>query len=193
MKTLLTAALFLFIQLSFSQENQSKLFQKSKHIGGFGGSSIILNSDGEFTIGGEGAWIFGNFYFGGFGYGNDMGEFYSPERDKNYEINHSAGGFLVGALSNTTNKLALYTETRIAFGDIVARLETAPNNFEEFTDNTLNITPIAGLAVTPTNFLQIRLFGGYQFASKVNLIGIGNGPIEGAVFGIGIFFGAFNY
>jgi len=193
MKTILTSILVTITLMTTAQDEKKSLFEKSNHIGGFGGSSLIINEDGEYIIGGEGAWIFSNFYFGGFGYGKDLGNYYSNEQDKNYDVTHSAGGLLIGAFSNTTNRFALYTETRIAFGDIVARLETAPNNFEEFSDNTLNITPIAGLTLTPTDFIQFRVFGGYQFASKVDLAGIGNDPIQGAVFGFGIFFGAFNY
>ena len=85
------------------------------------------------------------------------------------------------------------SKATIAFGDIVARKEISANHFEEYTDNTLNVSPIIGIAFRPTNFMQIRVFGGYQFSSKIDLAGIEKENIEGAVFGIGIFFGAFNY
>ena len=193
MKTILTTTLALLFCLAAAQNEKSPLFQSSDHVGGFGGLSFQMDADGHYQIGGEGAWIIGNFYFGGFGFGKDFGSQHSPTLDRKFEVTQSTGGILLGAFSNTQKPFSLYTETRIAFGDVLARRQNSPNNYEEYSDETFQISPYVGLTYRPSNYIQVRFFAGYQFGSEIDIAGIDQNLLDGAVYGIGIFFGAFNY
>ena len=184
--TLLTALISLF---SFGQG----IFQKSTHIGGYGGASLNVYPGGNASVSGEGAWIFSNFYIGGHGFGASLGTYYSPEQEKNFEISRSGGGFMIGALSNNQNLLALFAEVRCTFGDVSAKHTLGPNTFEYYEEFAFTATPTVGITVTPVDFLQVRAFGGYQLASDVDLVGIGNEPLQGGVFGFGLYFGAFRF
>lgn len=193
MKTIYSICLICLCQLLFAQDQSSKLFTKSDHIGGFGGASLTVFNNGEYTIGGEGAWMISNYYIGGFGYGSAVGSYASDQTGPDYDVRHSAGGFMFGAFSNTTNLFALYSEVKVAFGDLTATQQLSENTFEEYSESVTTFTPMVGVSITPWDYMQIRAFGGYQFATDVDLLGIGNEPLQRPVFGIGIYIGAFNY
>lgn len=193
MKTLYTICFICFCHLLYGQDESTKLFSKSDHIGGFGGATFTIMSNGEYTIGGEGCWMFGNYYLGGFGYGSEMGSYTSSETLSNYDMHHSTGGFLLGAISNTENLFALYSEVKVGFGDLTATNQLSENTYEEYSEFITTFTPVIGVTLKPWNYLQLRAFGGYQFATQVDLLGIGNEPVESPVFGIGIYIGSFNY
>lgn len=192
MKTTITTTLVLLFAIAVAQTEKPSLFEKSNHIGGFGGLSINLSEGGNYHLSGEGAWMISNFYFGGFGYSTDLGKEYATLKENQFDLVHSTGGLLVGAFSNTSNPFSIFTEAKFGFGELMARRETAPNHFEEYTDETFTVIPIIGIAFRPSDYIQLRLYGGYQFSSNVDLAGIKKDKIEGALFGIGIFFGSFN-
>lgn len=195
MKYLLVICLAMTLGVLAGQDTTTttKLFSKSDHLGGYGGSSMTFNSDGEFTIAGEGAWIISNFYIGGFGFGSNLGTVISTEFNAEFELNHSAGGLMFGAFSNTENLFALFVETKVAFGELHARNEIEDNLYREYSDDVTTFTPVAGVAIMPWDFVQFRAFGGYQFSTEVDLIDLGTKPLESPVFGIGIYLGTFNY
>ncbi len=193
MKYLFTICLAMTFGFLLGQDAETKLFAKSEHIGGYGGSSMTFNADGEFTMSGEGAWIISNFYVGGFGFGSNLGTAMSQEANAEFELRHSAGGFMIGAFSNTENVFALFAETKVAFGDLSARNEVGDNLFREYEDDVTTITPIAGVAITPWDFVQFRVYGGYQFSTEVDLIDLDSKALESPVLGFGIYLGTFNY
>ena len=188
MKTRLTIILFSLYLVSFGQE-KGKLFQESNHWGGFGGVSFTINPSGNMAIAGEGAWIFKNYYIGGQGLSSNYGFHTSPENSNNYEIKRGMGGLLLGAFSNTNNPFALYTELRIGFGEITAQRAVSSNLFEFYETNATTYTPSVGVCYSPNRYIQIRAYGGYEYTSNFNMVGINNTDINGAIFGFGLYFG----
>lgn len=193
MKYIISFCVLLMAHSAVAQESEAKLFSKSKHIGGYGGSTFTLYDGGESNFTGEGAWIVSNFYFGGFGYGSKMDASFSLAQNEDYDLFVSAGGFLVGAYSNTENMFALFSELKVGFGDIQARRKLDENVYEEYSDDITTFTPMAGLAFTPIQFVQMRLYAGYQFSSDFELLDFDKGLLENPFVGVSLFVGAFNY
>ena len=191
MKKLILFGFMAVIAIQASGPGENKLFSLSNHWGGFGGVNMQINPAGNFSLSGEGAWIFRNFYLGGFGLSSNYGDLYSSINDANYGAKRSSGGFMIGAFSNNDRLLSLFTEVKIGFGEVLLRREQAPNLFEEFESSINTITPQLGICLTPRDFFQIRLYGGYEHNSQFELIGIGNNELNGAVFGLGIYLGYF--
>jgi len=173
------------------QEKKISLFQKSTTNGGFGGISINVTSHGKLFVSGEGAAIISNYYFGGFGYGANFGDFHSSNSDIMYEINQAEGGFLIGAISNSDHIFALFSELRFGFGEVVAKSQIDTNIFEIYDDNTFSITPKIGLIVSPLSYVQLRAFAGYQWFNDVDLNGINEGDLNGFRWGFSVYFGYF--
>ena len=194
MKTLKLYILTTIIIASLScngQEKKSSLFQKSTTNGGFGGISINVNNYGKLFISGEGAAIISNYYFGGYGYGANFGDFHSPNSTTVYEISQAEGGFLIGAISNSDHIFSLFSELRFGFGEVVAKSQIDTHIFELFDDNTFSITPKIGIIVSPLSYVQLRAFAGYQWFNDVDLNGINQDVLNGFRWGFSVYFGYF--
>ena len=187
---LLTAAIVISLSGN-GQEKKSALFQKSTTTGGFGGISLNVNNYGRLNVSGEGAAIISNYYFGGFGYGADFGDFNPPNSDIIYEISLAEGGFLIGAISNNEHIIALFSEFRIGFGEAVAKSQIGSNIFEIYEENTFSITPKIGITVTLLKFIQLRVFTGYQWFNDIDLNGISEDVLNGFRWGFSVYFGYF--
>jgi len=179
-------ALFIFI-CGMAQEEKSKLFNKSDHNGGFGGVEFMLNKDSKLSVVGEGAYLYKNYYIGGFGYGASYDDVLSPEDNNLYELSAGQGGFMFGAYSNTKKLFALFAETKFGFGNVQAQRETSANNFEKYDAFLFSFIPKVGISVTPIPFFQIRLDAGYQFTNNFDLNGIQNSSVQGYLVGIGLY------
>lgn len=184
------AALFILIS-GIAQEEKSKLFNKSDHYGGFGGVEFMLNKDSKLSVVGEGAYLYKNYYIGGFGYGASYDDALSPEDNHLYELSAGQGGFMLGAYSNTSNVFALFAETKFGFGNVQAQRETSANNFEKYDAFLFSFIPKVGISITPIQILQIRLDVGYQVTNNFDLKGIQNSAVQGYLVGIGVYFGYF--
>ena len=194
MKSLKLYLLITIIITSISsngQEKSSSFFQKSTTIGGFGGISINVNDYGKSFISGEGAMIISNYYFGGFGYGVNIGDFHSPNTGSIYDINQGEGGFMIGAISNKQQLISLFCELRFGFGEVDARSEIDTNIFELYQENTFSITSKIGLTISPLNYIQLKAFAGYQGFNDIDLNGINQDVLNGFRWGFSLYFGYF--
>lgn len=191
MKKSFAIIFFLSALIVVSQENNNPMFQKSNQWGGFGGVSLTINPAGNIAVSGEGAWIFRNYYIGGFGGSSNYGSHVSPSTQRDYCLKRSMGGFMIGAISNSTKTIAIFGEARFGFGEILARTSLAPNVYEEYEQSTTTMTPVVGLAITPSNYAQVRLYAGYEYTTDFDLAGLNNEVTNGVVFGLGLYLGYF--
>lgn len=181
----------LFLTAVVYGQSEGKLFQNSNHIGGYGGVNFMVNPDGKLAFSGEGAYMFKNYYIGGHGGSTSYGSFNSTVTTRNYELTRSMGGFMLGATSNSSKKIALFVEVRVGFGEMLARSQLSANTFEEYSSDAITTTPTAGICYNPNRYFQLRLYGGYEYTKAFNLVGIENSETNGAVFGLAVYFGYF--
>jgi len=188
--SLFILSLFLFSLSASAQSETFQLFSKSNARGGFGGLSVnFYNAQKPYIIG-EGAALIGNFYFGGYGYGLDIGTFQSNTDNEEYRVSTGTGGILVGGFSNTDEIVALFAETRLGWGEFsaVSTFENQPN--ASYSVAALTVFPMGGIVIRPFDFLQVRFQAGYAFSGAVELHGI-NAPFNAGTFGVGLHFGGF--
>jgi len=191
-KSILYLLLILCIQTGFSQDNTSvSFFNLSNHVGGFGGFEFTFNKDGKAIIIGEGAFLYRNFYIGGFGNGSIYNDQLSKNDDQIYSLNSGQGGFSLGAYSNTNKKIALFIECKFGFGEAYAKRELSENIYEEYSSFLYTTTPKMGISYNPIKPIQVRLDTAYQFTNKFDLNGISNSAFKGLIIGIGIYLGYF--
>lgn len=181
----------LFLTALVYGQSEGKLFQNSNHIGGYGGLNFMVNPASKLAFSGEGAFIYKNYYLGGFGGSTSYGNFTSSETNRVYEFTRDGGGFMVGAVSNSSQKLALFAEVRVGFGEMLARTQLNSSIFEEYEADVVTTTPMAGICYNPNRYVQFRLYGGYEQTNAFNLVGIENPETNGAVFGLAFYFGYF--
>ncbi len=188
--TLLIIATFLTLS-SLGQEKKSKFFQWNSSFGGFGGVSFDQVNNTYNSFSGEGAFILGNAYFGGFGFGTNSGHHPSAIDNQNYDMTYSCGGLITGIFSNRNNALSAFAEFRIAWGALQARSKVEENLFKEYNQETIAFSPRIGLSYNIFTNLQTRLYGGYQFTNEINMIDVPSDYLNGYVVGIGIYLGSF--
>ena len=192
MKHLLIILLFISANSQcFSQEEKTPFFNMSDHIGGFGGVELTMNNDLKFNVSGEGAFLFRNFYVGGFGGGASYDDQLSSIDNYYYNLSSGMGGFSLGAYSNTHNFLALFVETKFGFGEALARRNLSASIYEEYSHSLFAFIPKIGLSINPIKPMQIRIDAAYQLTNSFDLNGISNEAFEGIVFGIGLYLGYF--
>lgn len=172
-------------------QSDGKLFKNSNHVGGYGGVNFMLNPAGNLAFTGEGSFVFKNYYIGGHGGSTSYGSIYSMSADRNFELTRSMGGFMLGATSNASKKIALFVEARLGFGEVLARARLSESIFQEYEANATTFAPTAGICYNPNRYFQLRLYGGYEYTTDFDLVGITNAEMNGAVFGLALYFGYF--
>lgn len=188
--SLFILSLFLFSLSVSAQSENFQLFSKSNARGGFGGLSINFYDAQKPYVIGEGAALIGNFYFGGYGYGLDMGTFQSTIDNQEYRVSTGTGGILVGGFSNTDEIVALFAETRVGWGGFSAVSSTENQPTTVYDTATITVFPMGGIVIRPFDFLQVRFQAGYAFSGAVELNGI-DAPFNAGTFGVGFHFGGF--
>ena len=190
-KTLLSISLILIVILGKAQEEKSGFFNLSDHVGGFGGFSISVNKQNNVSILGEGAFLYRNFYLGGFGFSSENGSYISPTSGLEYNLSSSQGGFMIGAYSNTNKAIALFVEIKMGFGEAYSKTQLYPNIYEEYSHSLQTLIPKIGISYSPIWFMQIRLDAAYQFSNEFNLNEVDQDPFNTPLFGLGLYFGYF--
>ncbi|MFY0675111.1 MAG: hypothetical protein JXQ87_17080 [Bacteroidia bacterium] len=138
MKSLSTIVLVILIS--------AMALKESKAQSGFGGPALKISSFSGGTgllMGGFGAAGFGNYYFGGGGFGLT-----NPSTISNQFTDFGYGGLLLGYKNEIVNTLGIYGQSFIAWGG------------GEVTDGTdfsvFMLEPEVGLSFSPSAFFTLR-------------------------------------
>lgn len=159
--------LFVFLavllsNLSFSQTET--LFTDEATFGGFGGPMIeFSNINGSLVadVGGGGAFVVNEFFFGGYGLGNDAS---SVEFEgQKYDIDFGHGGLWFGYAFMQHKLIHIYSSFKVGWGS--AKLKV--NDDKLFDDNLLALTPDLGIELNITNWFKLGITGGYRYISGI--------------------------
>jgi hypothetical protein len=137
--------------------------------GGFGGPIMeISNITGVngVTVGGGGAAIIGEFFFGGFGQGTGEGE--AVFNNELYDVTLGVGGFWLGYTPRSHKLLHPYSSLKIGWGGVNMDLENDNDNREDFNSSITLIQPEVGLELNITRWFRLAMTGGYRYVSGIN-------------------------
>lgn len=169
MKTTIQLIAFcLFAFTSYSQETQETLFGNVNHIGGFGGPMIEISKiNGEVVadVGGGGALILDNFFFGGYGLGTDAPSINSGTEELDIKFGH--GGLWFGYVAKPNKVAHLYSSFKLGWGE--AGIQDKDGD-EVVSDNILVMTPELGVELNITGWFRLGITGGYRFVSGANTL-----------------------
>ncbi len=158
--------------------------------GGFGGPLFEISSINEqsvVSIGGGGAIIMDNFFFGGYGIGTDDANHSFEDQEYKIKLNH--GGLWLGVNSNPNKLIHLYGSARLGWGR--ARLRQQGDTV--FSDRIFTLTPEVGFEINVTEFFQLAFTGGYRVLTGVDdLPGLNSNDFSNLVGGITLRFGGFD-
>jgi hypothetical protein len=188
MKKLSILILGLLASVGMSAQ-QETLFGNVDVWGGFGGPIFEISSIADesiVSVGGGGALIMDNFFFGGYGIGTDDANYSFEEQD--YRVKYNHGGLWFGVTSNPNKLIHIYGSTRVGWGK--ARLRQDGDTI--FSDRIFTVTPELGFEVNVTRFFQLAVTGGYRVNTGINdLPGLTNADFSNLVGGITLRFGGF--
>lgn len=194
MKTTIHIIAFCLIAFStFGQNKEETLFGNVNHIGGFGGPMIEVSSiNGETVadVGGGGALILDNFFFGGYGLGTDAPNIQIGLETLDIDFGH--GGLWFGFVAPPYKVAHIYSSFKLGWGE--TNLKDSDGD-KLFSDNVLVLTPEIGVELNITSWFKLAFTGGYRFVDGVNSLPAGlNDDTFSSPFGALTFrFGGFGY
>lgn len=161
-KHLLFALTLTLSTFAFSQTET--IFSNEASYGGFGGPILEFSSiNGSLIgdVGGGGAFSVNDFFFGGYGMGNDASsvEF----ENQKYDIDFDHGGLWFGYAYKGNKMVHLYSSFKVGWGS--AKLKV--NDEKRFDDNLLALSPDIGIELNITNWFKFGITGGYRFVSGI--------------------------
>jgi hypothetical protein len=167
MKTTIQLIAFSLIAISsFGQNKQETIFSSINHIGGFGGPLIEVSSiNGETVadVGGGGALILDNFFFGGYGLGTDAPNIQIGLETFDIEFGH--GGLWFGFVTPTHKLAHVYSSFKLGWGE-TNLLDKDGDKI--YSDNVLVMTPEVGVELNITGWFRLAFTGGYRFVDGSN-------------------------
>lgn len=189
-----TTALVLFIVLAqvkslVAQSSETPEFKtlfdtnKPVKISGLGGPIVEFSSVGNnelgVSVGGGGAVLVNNLFFGGYGIGlatyhySDLKTFdpvsgiwkdHSSER-----INFGHGGFWLGGLINPADAVHFAVSTRVGWGSLSLYDEQyMGQHYNYFTDNVFVLNPQVEVEMNMARWLKINVGVGYRLVTGAN-------------------------
>ena len=168
-----------------------KLFAKSETNSGFGAVLFNMFQGKHFMIGGEGAAVFGNFYFGGFGYSGNIGNYTYPLSNLEYKLRKGSGGIILGGISNGDQFFAIYSDLKLSWDSYLSQPVDVNLNNPDIEYQGFSFLPSIGAAIRPTSFMKLRAGFGYNFSSIVDDGGLDNVPYRATMFNFSLTFGGF--
>lgn len=183
---------FLFTDLSFAQTET--LAGRTRGGGGFGGPFMevgrITGNVGT-SVGGGGAGIFGDVFFGGFGFGASYGDAIVGGRRN--RVTMGAGGFWMGYTPQIRKLVHPYTSLKIGWGGVHVQPPNATSGDEKYSDRITLLQPELGMEVNITRWFRLAISGGYRFISGVNSLpgGLSNNDFRSLTGNLTFRFGGF--
>ena len=194
MKTVISSVRILFITMllgltslnqAISQEFKT-IFDSNKpiHVSGFGGPIVEFSGvDGKFatSVGGGGAMIVNNLFFGGYGMGLATIHYkdiisYDPitskfENYSNTQINFGHGGFWIGGILKPTEAIHFAFSAKIGWGGISLMDQMNYQSYYQPTviDNVFVFTPQAEVELNLIRWFKINFGVGYRLVSGTDL------------------------
>lgn len=157
--------------------------QKPLNISGFGGPLIEFSSIGkdEFavSVGGGGAVLINNVFFGGYGAGlatihhADL-KIYNPNQNKwtdysDNTINFGHGGFWAGAILKPHQAIHLSVSSKFGWGEIsLIQEEFDEPHLYLLADRVFVVTPQLEVEANLARWLKLNVGVGYRFVAGVN-------------------------
>lgn len=167
------AICFLFAATVLTAQKDETLFSQINRTGAWGGPIFEysdLGNDLQAVVGGGGALIFNDFYFGGYGMGKaDYTTVFQAEQRKD-KVNFAHGGFWIGYTPIQRKVVHPYVSLRLGWGK--ARFESVhlqTNTLQRSLKDNLFVTiPEAGLEVNVFSFFRIAFTASYRWVNGVD-------------------------
>lgn len=172
----------------------------STNISGFGGPIMEFSEIGgqdAISVGGMGAVMVNNFYFGGYGQGltNNV---YASEDAQALELSFGHGGLIAGFSILPKSAIHLTAGARLGWGALKfheIRSFSQPSQFNEINfeaDNVYIVTPEAGIELNLFPFMTASATVGYRFVNNIDFQQFKDMELEGTTINIGVKFGWFD-
>ncbi len=158
---------FMFTMIWSVQGQNETLLSGNNTYGGFGGPILEFSSINGTTvadIGGGGALVINDFFFGGYGTGSDAASLIFEEQ--RYDIDFGHGGFWMGYAHNEYKLFHLYSSLRLGWGEA----EFKQNDQTFYDDNFFTLNPELGIEVNVTDWFKLGFNGGYRYISGINTL-----------------------
>lgn len=155
----------LLTPLSAFAQGQETLIKEVRSVGIFGGPMVEIGQiNGEWgaDLGGGGALMLNQFFFGGYGLGTDYPQVELDGTSYNLRFRH--GGFWLGYTSDPARLVHFYGSTRLGRG----KAEIRGSGPAVASDRIYVVTPELGLEVNLTEWLRLALSGGYRWTTGVS-------------------------
>lgn len=147
---------------------QQTLFGSVNHISGWGGPVIevsTINGETVADVGGGGALILDNFFFGGYGLGTDAPNLMIGQEAFDIDFDH--GGLWLGYTATPNKLIHIYSSLRFGWGDVTLR---DGDGDKRFSDNVIVASPEIGIEVNVTSWFRLAMTGGYRFVDGVSTL-----------------------
>jgi len=152
-----------FVISSFAQDDEFKTIfkrddSKKLRVTGFGGPMMMFTAIGDdfvHMMGGGGAIVVGNTFFGGYGFGktNEL----SYKYNEPYKMNFGHGGLWFGYIFAPNRPVHLSLSAQTGWGSISQGVELDDGDFEEISSKPVFVlTPIAEIEL---NFSRFFILG----------------------------------
>lgn len=195
MKRFLLTILVLLIFTSISIAQNETLLSGDIDHGGFGGLMTHfsqVNEDLGILFGGYGAWLIDHkFALGGGGMGlvNDVK--FGETGDGIRYISFSYGGFYIGYLHNSGERVHFSLESFIGGGSV--NLSTNGSDGDELLedDNVFVIDPTLNAEINITHSIRFTLGLGYRLVSGIGMQNLADEDLSSPILRTSIRFGAF--
>ena len=166
MKNSILLLTFLLSSLTLFGQNQETLFGKSKVIGAFGAPIVeynFANDNTQISVGGGGAVIVGDFFFGGYGMGSTSQEWVNNADP--FEIDLGHGGFWIGGTYPSHKLVHLYSSVKLGWGAVNIKF------FDDDVtagDNVFVIEPDLGIELNVFRWSRFAVSASYRWVNGID-------------------------
>lgn len=148
--------------------------------GGFGGPIMELSRMTGMTgvsVGGGGAAIFGNVFFGGFGQASGFGSV--ALGDEPYDVSMGIGGLWLGYTHRQQKLIHPFASLKFGWGGIHIRAEEDPDkDLPTYNRRLTVLQPEVGAELNMTRWFRLALTAGYRMTHGVRTLPGGLGPSD---------------